>query len=142
MMTRFLLFHQTQDTTFARSGKTDDAIKLLEVLTENGHTDSISLAVLTNVLLRANRNEEALRAAEAAVAADADLGMAHASLGWVLLARGTNDLALDSFRRATTLDPDNIDYRAGRGVALVALQRYREAMSDFAFVRAHSPGYF
>ena len=41
-----------------------------------------------------------------------------------------------------SLDPENVDHRAGHGAALAVLRRYREAMADFDYVMGRSPGYF
>jgi Flp pilus assembly protein TadD len=55
-------------------------------------------------------------------------------LARALLRNGASEVALAEFEQAISLDPEDLDVRAGRGAALSALRRYREALADFDFL--------
>ena len=54
----------------------------------------------------------------------------HARRGWAYLVSGAPHLALRDFEEAIRLDPSSGDAYSGRGSALVALGRCREAVAD------------
>ena len=54
----------------------------------------------------------------------------HARRGWAYLVSGAPQLALRDFEEAIRLDPSSGDAYSGRGSALVALGRCREAVAD------------
>ena len=87
----------------------------------NGQVDLRLHAELIRCLRRLDRRQEAIEAAEAAVAQEPDLASTHAQLGDVLLWAGMPDRARAVFERAHAMDPANA--RARKGLALLLPMR-------------------
>lgn len=61
---------------------------------------------------------------------------AHALLGWVVERQGRGQEAVECWRCAQVLDPSELDYRMGLGMALCFSGRFREAIPHFKMVAA------
>jgi len=93
----------------------DEAIALQERAHE---LDPLTHRVdLATALLRAGRNEQAARAARAAVAIDPHDPRAHATLGWALLRLDRPDEGLAAIERAVALTPAEGQWQAQLGQA-------------------------
>ena len=85
------------------------------------------LSNLAHALSRLGRHEEALAAAEEAVARDPAFAPAQSNLGVALRALARRDEAAARFREAARLDPRNAEAHANLGVTLTELGRAQEA---------------
>ena len=103
----------------------DEAITLLQRAQE---LDPLAhrLGVATTCL-RSGRFKEAELGAEQALAFEADLDRAHATLGWALFKQGQIDAGIASLERAVALSPNTTQWRAQLGQAYALAGRTSEA---------------
>jgi uncharacterized caspase-like protein len=95
------------------------------------------------VVAPSDRNAEALRDAEQAVAADANLAAAHLALGFALLLDSKQqDKALAAFVRASTLAPDDAEAYYGIGYVYRLQQQFAQAIPQLKKAIALRPDYY
>ena len=101
------------------SADSDRAIAALQSLIQVDPHDMEARRFLVDLLLGANRADEALAAARHAVAMDSRHSRVLSSYGFALRAVGADDEADDVFRTAFAIDPDNRYAARGIGQALI-----------------------
>ena len=78
--------------------------------------------------------DEALRTCDGALAEDAlsahDRASTYVNRGALYIGRGTSERAMQDFDAALAIEPDNADAHANRGVALLNLQNFQEAIAE------------
>ena len=96
--------------------------------------------VLSNIYVRQKRFDEAIAAAERAVAIDPNYADGHAALGLALLNSGRPEEALSPIREALRLDPRGpFFYHWLEGRCLFMLGRYEEALERMELVARRNP---
>jgi tetratricopeptide (TPR) repeat protein len=144
-----------------RQGRADDALQHAERLLE-GHADDLAVRnVLCSSLIAADQVPRALTVARDTVRLHPSHAIAYVSLGWAHLTAEEPDQALAAFERATrmgeaglrqagqetsqsalTYVPNPPEVTAGRGAALSALGRHRDAIDVFEQILTREPHYF
>ena len=144
-----------------RQGRADEALQHAERLFERSPDDLHVRNVLCSSLIAADQAQRALIVARDTVRLHSSHAMAYVSLGWAHLRAGEPDQALAAFERAVLMGdaglrqarretpqsalvdvPDPPEVNAGRGAALSALGRHREAIEAFEQVLAREPHFF
>jgi tetratricopeptide (TPR) repeat protein len=121
------------------AGNNDGAIgKIREVLKEHPE-DEHALALLSIFHLRSNRADEAIKAGEAAIAADPEYDFAHRALGWALQLKGDHASAEARFREAIRIQPDGAYNHYGFGLLMMARNRRKEAAESLERALALDP---
>ncbi|MGH7497260.1 MAG: protein kinase domain-containing protein [Gemmatimonadales bacterium] len=82
---------------------------------------------IATTLLRAGRNDEALRVITRVLEVDPHFAMAHLTLGWVYLLKGVPDQGMPALEKAVSLSPESTLYLAQLGQALAMVGRTAEA---------------
>jgi tetratricopeptide (TPR) repeat protein len=112
---------------YARAGKTDEALRTLDALDEEGKRLPAVIS-LRNSLTKdcSNQNDEDRAALEALLKQDARNASVLACLG---ASYRTSDPArsFDYYRRAADIEPSNINYATGFAAALVQGRRFADA---------------
>ncbi len=132
---------------FGETHRPDEALAILDRLTDGRTVDGSALATLSHILRRKGDTSEALEVARTAVRVGSTLTEAHSVLGWALLMAGRPDEALSSFDRALELAAGetestyDVDASAGRCGALSALGRHAAALTEFEEVLRKAPDY-
>lgn len=75
--------------------------------------------------------DKALRTCERAIIMNPNVVKSHVLKGRILMERGNFELAIDSFRQAATLAPDNIDAQYFQGIIAERQARYDEALMRY-----------
>jgi tetratricopeptide (TPR) repeat protein len=120
--------------------RAEEALEIIEEALAQDPLDGGALVVKSGTLLVLDRPGDALAVARLAVEAHPEMEDAQGALGWALLKAGHPAEALSTFeslRRGR-----DIDLAAGRGAALTALNRHREAVAAFDEIRRIEPNYF
>src|SRR5687767_3478722 len=86
-------------------GHADEAITIIDKAISNDPSNSRTLAAKSDLLLRQNRIDEAAKAADAAIAANASSAEAQFVRGRVLRAKGNFDKAEETFNEVLRLNP-------------------------------------
>jgi tetratricopeptide (TPR) repeat protein len=125
-----------------QQGRGEEALECAEQ-TLRSHPDDLSvLNTLSAVLIAEGQNERVLTLARESVRLYPDDARPYLSLGWGLLRSGEAAQALAAFNRAAMLaSADVSDVQAGRGAALSALGRHREALEVFEQLLERDPHY-
>lgn len=113
-----------------RAGRVDEADELCRALLEiqQAHTDALHLRGVIALLLR--KHDEAADLIMEAIGRDAKPAY-YVSLGNVHLANNRLEAAVECFRLATEMQPDQADAYNSLGNAQRALKRYHEAVGSF-----------
>ena len=82
---------------------------------------------IATTLLRAGRNDEALRALTRVLEVDPHFAMAHATLGWAYLLKGMPDQGITALQSAVSLSPESTLYLAQLGQAFARVGRTEQA---------------
>src|SRR5687767_1794631 len=106
-------------------GNADEAIAIIDKALTGDPTNSRTLAAKSDLLLRQNRLDEAAKAADAAVAANATSAEAQFVRGRVLRAKGSYDKAEAAFNEVLKLNP-----RAAAARVELARLRIRSGAED------------
>lgn len=123
----------------AAAGNNDGAIaKLREILKEHPEHAHI-LAMLAIFQIRANRPDEAIKAGEAAIAADPEYDFAHRALGWALQQKGNDKRAETHFRTALELVPEGAYNHYALALLMMKLNRRKEASASMERAIAIDP---
>lgn len=92
--------------------------------------NALGWARVAELLLYAGRTDEAIDAAQRAVAADAELARAHSVFGFTLLGRFHTEAARSSFERAIRLDQGDPLPHIGLGLALIREGRLHQGREE------------
>ena len=123
----------------AAAGNNDGAIaKLREILKEHPEHAHI-LAMLAIFQIRANRPDEAIKAGEAAIAADPEYDFAHRALGWALQQKGNDKRAETHFTTALELVPEGAYNHYALALLMMKLNRRKEASASMERAIAIDP---
>ena len=82
---------------------------------------------IVTTLLRAGRDDEALRAVTRVLEVEPHLALAHLTLGWVYLLKGMPDQGLIALQKAVSLSPESTLYLAQLGQAFALVGRTDQA---------------
>jgi tetratricopeptide (TPR) repeat protein len=126
----------------ARQGRNEEALERAESLFKSSPDDVGARNALCSMLVVAGQNERVLTLARESVRLHPSDFRVYLSLGWALLSAEEADHALTAFDRAASLAIDDVsEVQAGRGAALSALGRHREALEVFEQLMASDPHY-
>lgn len=132
-------FRRSLAAALRRSGAPRDAEKVLADIETTAPGDPLAWHERAVAAEASGRLGDALRAAQAAIAIDAELPELHNHLGVLRSRTGSPAEALASFDRAIALDPNNARAWTNRGNALHALGRAGEAAEAFGKAIALAP---
>lgn len=124
----------------ADKGKTEEALNKLQLQAEMSPQDPRPPLVASRLLMLNQRQQEALVAADRAVAVTPGNPDAHYQRGAVLMAMGELDEAEASMRRALELDPGHVASLSDLAVLLASEQRDDEARALLRKVLELRPG--
>jgi tetratricopeptide (TPR) repeat protein len=105
----------------------DQALAVVGQILADDPTDEIALTCMTQVLIEADRHEEAAKVIDEHLRQNPDAAQAHYHLSMVLCARGEATQAVRAARRAVELAPDLMPMRKQYGVALAQSGAYSDA---------------
>jgi protein O-GlcNAc transferase len=126
---------------FQEQSRLEEAIAVLNELPVTSEYHVSALSILTDVYLSAGRVDDALRTARSAVEQYPNDATSHAALGSASVDKKDGAGALIAFDEALRLAPGDVDYQAGRAVALTLLSRHFDAVREFEAVLARDPDY-
>jgi tetratricopeptide (TPR) repeat protein len=126
-----------------RQGRGEEALERAERLFRS-HPDDFSVrnALGAVLIVEGGQNERVLTLARESVRLYPSDFRPYLSLGWALLRSGEAGQALAAFDHAATSATDGVsEVQGGRGAALSALGRHREALEVFEQLRERDPYY-
>jgi tetratricopeptide (TPR) repeat protein len=97
---------------------------------------------IAGILIREQRNEEALDELNTAIRINPASSPAYNSMGLLMLTAGKDDKAVKYLQRAVELEPINIPARINYGIALTNLRRWDEAIEQLSPVVRAEPNRF
>jgi tetratricopeptide (TPR) repeat protein len=106
-------------------GRMEESLRLLEEAVQRQPDNQALLVFLGTYLREVDRTEEALRCFERALARNPESARAHFGRA---LACQDREVALESFRRAVELEPENVVFQYHFGAVLSGMGRYTEAL--------------
>lgn len=122
-------------------GQRDQALAMTEeaLALDPEHTSAANLRALA--LVKLGRRDEAAAAVEGVLSRDPDSAVTHANRGWTLLHQNQPRPAMESFREALRLEPDNDWARSGIVEAMKARNPiYRGLLAYFLWMSRLSQG--
>ena len=123
-----------------RSGRAEDALAAFQSLVETDSNDTASRMGVAASLAALNRVDEALAAYEQISADQPDFPFAHIKRGELLEQQQDMDAALDAFRTAAEIAPENADVQFTLAYALRRAGLTDEAIAAFEAGLALDPG--
>jgi tetratricopeptide (TPR) repeat protein len=97
---------------------------------------------IAGILIREQRNEEALDELNTAIRINPASSPAYNSMGLLMLTAGKDDKAVKYLQRAVELEPINIPARINYGIVLTNLRRWDEAIEQLSPVVRAEPNRF
>lgn len=139
----------TQDThsivelarLYARAGRSDEALKMLDALNEEAQRSPEVIALRTEIDPAAANSPEARAALEKLLQQNPRNASLLAHLG-SLYRTIDPQRSLEHYRRAVEIEPRNADYATGYAAALVQARRFAEAVTVLRRVIAVEPNHF
>ena len=118
--------------SLADAGDFSGALREFEIVIAQGHRSAKLLEMRAQVLMQLNRDFEAIRSAEACIVVRPEWDAAWHTLGRAQLNFGEVKLALDSFRKAETLNRRDPSIREDVAHAEILLRRMEEKTGGIA----------
>ena len=122
-----------------RAGETQKALQLTQRADIRKKLPELAAANELRVLQQMSRLEEAVRQGEAWLEEHSDWPALHAALSTLYQAQGRNKAAFERIMQATVLAPADAEYAYQKGVLLLKLQNFQEAIRVFTKVIALEP---
>lgn len=125
---------------FYRKGNLTDAHKACQtkLSREPRHAQTLHLAGLISI--RQQKAKEAIKLFKKAIKSDPNSAQYHASLAEALAATGSFPRARSAFRRAVTLQPENINFLYGLATVHIHMRAYADAAEVLSRAIDRAPG--
>ncbi len=120
----------------ARAGDLGAAERICKDLIRREPNKVGAIMLLGIVSARRGDNDQAAPLFERVIAIQPQRADAHFNLGLIRVKQGRDEDALASFERALKIDPTNVEAAVARAEALLALMRWREAITAIDLVLA------
>jgi arylsulfatase A-like enzyme/tetratricopeptide (TPR) repeat protein len=128
---RNAVFRRLLSSVLRRTGRTADAVRMVEGLEELAPDDAVAWHEQAITLAEAGQRDEAIRSDQRAIALNPRLPEPHNHLGILLAETGRIAEALAAFDRAVAIDPNNALAWNNRANALRAAGRRAEAAESY-----------
>ncbi len=130
---------QLRGNLYLERDQTDAAIADFRKLAESQGNNPLTLLMLAEKLVTAEKFDEARKVVDQAIDVNPDIPAAYLIRGQINLAQEKDEAAVEDVSRAIELDPRNLEALRIRANALYSLKKYDDALADVEKILVFQP---